>query len=1275
MRVSFVFLLFIFYLTAIQAQEAQSVRSLEWLTPTVANTIGDKAVLRFKNAVYNESSLPEYFELIPVPTNSHNSCVSIINPQFKQVDSLEKIILSTVLLDTAVNVRSETGTAREQNFLQLSFVPLRRNPMTGEPEKLTSFKILVSGNQLSLKSANIQSRVYSPHSVLSSGKWLKVKVENSGIYKLSYNQLKNLGFSNPANIRIYGNGGAMLPISNSTPRIDDLEEIPLRFIESTSGVFASGDFLLFYVPGIVSWTYNTKERFYYHQLHKFSYFTYCFITESLGPADEIPVMNASAAIPDHNINTFDDHFYHELDEYNLIKSGSEWYGEIFDLNNSYDFPFIVPDLSISDSVRICVRLAGRYSDNTSFSIQLNGNPFPTVGIAGVPLYSGTDDYASIGILKAGTIVNSENLLLNIVYNNTGLQGAEGWLDFIDLNVRRTLNMSSDELPFRNSKLIGPGLNGRYIINNGSGSTRLWDITNMHYPFEIPLTVVGQQAQFTAATDSIHEYIAFNPDANFPAPLTDGDDVGWLTENQDLHSLEGADLVIVTHPDFLQQAEQLAQLHRNQDNMNVILATTSQIYNEFSSGAPDVSAVRDFVKMIYDRGKVSGHLPSYLQLFGDGSFDNKSNILNNPKFILTYQSPNSLTQNVSFVTDDFYGLLDDNEGGYNGLLDIGIGRLTVKDTIEANAVVQKIKEYTDPLNRKDWRNVITFIGDDGDGNLHMGQADDLATYLETNYTGFEIEKIYLDAYQQVTSSTGQSYPDVEQAIQQRIKKGGLIINYTGHGNEIGLSHEKVFQDNTIQSLDNKERLPLFVTATCEFSRFDDVTINSLTKYDDATSAGEHILLNPNGGGIALLSTTRLVYSGPNFVLNDKFYQFAFIRDNQGNRYKLGDLLRLTKNAAGPGTNKLNFTLLGDPALTLAYPEFKILTDSINQVSISQFKDTLKAYSLVTIKGHLEDNTGMVYSNFNGSVFPVVFDKATKITTLNNFGTGAFNFQTFNSVLFRGQASVQNGNFSFSFIMPKDIDFSVGPGKIIYYANSKEGDAHGFQEGIQIGGILNDPPIDIEGPTLLLYMNDSTFRNGGITDENPSLLALISDASGINTTGTGIGHDITISLDGGDKIYANDFYQTFSDSYSKGVLKYPFSQLSVGAHQIDIKVWDSYNNSSEGSLDFVVVSSGKLILTDLINFPNPFTTETWFQFKHNRPGENLTVRIDIFSTSGQSERSIETVLNTDGYGSPSISWNGSDFRGQPLGPGIYIYRVTVTTLTGEITQKGGKLMLVR
>jgi hypothetical protein len=700
-----VFLVFLMVgIPVLVAQESKPLRIIEWSSPIVLSGKNVKPVLAFKGAVYNDfhTGLPKFSELIKMSVGCSQGEISLVNCVFEPLDSLERIIAGALKFDTLIKVDNEIGTSREENFIRLSFIPLRSNPMNGRPEKLKQFEIKLTGSP-TVKSGFLKSQSYAAHSVLSSGKWLKVKVDNTGIYKLTYNQLKSFGFVNPRNIRIYGNGGTMLPISNSVPRIDDLAEIPVRFVETTEGVFVSGDFVLFYIRGVTNWTYNSADQFYYHQQNKFSDFTYCFITESLGPADEIPVQGSSILASDHDISNYDDYSSHEMDIYNLIKSGSEWYGELFDVNNVYDFQFNFSDLSLADSVKLYIKLVGRYNDNTSFSINLNEQPLPSVTIAGVPIYSETDDYASIGTMKAATRVNSENLDLRIKYNNDGLEAAQGWLDFIDINVRRALKMNNDLLQFRESNLTGSGRVGRYIINNVLSGTKVWDVTDMHHPFEIELIMNGQNAQFRAPTDSLHEYVAFNPQGNYPSPTADGQDAGWLANNQDLHASEGADLVIVTHPDFLVQAQQLSQLHTEQDNMKVIVAATNEVYNEFSSGMTDVSAIRDFMKMIYDRGRITGHLPSYLLLVGDGSYDNKSDLkaTKNANFIPTFESPNSLGQSESFVTDDFFGLLDDNEGGYGGLLDIGVGRLPVQDTAQAGAIVQKIRMYTDPANRKDW----------------------------------------------------------------------------------------------------------------------------------------------------------------------------------------------------------------------------------------------------------------------------------------------------------------------------------------------------------------------------------------------------------------------------------------------------------------------------------------------------------------------------------------------------------------------------------------------
>ncbi|MQY79206.1 MAG: type IX secretion system sortase PorU, partial [Bacteroidetes bacterium] len=719
----------------------------------------------------------------------------------------------------------------------------------------------------------------------------------------------------------------------------------------------------------------------------------------------------------------------------------------------------------------------------------------------------------------------------------------------------------------------------------------------------------------------------------------------------------------------------AEYHINSDNLAIEVVTPGQIFNEFSSGAPDVAAIRDFVKMIYDRGTPE-NLIKYLLLFGDGSFDNISEHENNTNYILTYQSENSIRPTQSYVTDDFFGLLDDTEGGSDGLIDIGIGRLPVTTVEEAQEIVDKITRYGNPEAMGDWRNNICFIGDDEDNNIHMRDANTLATFIDTVYPSFNVQKIFLDAYPQVSSPRGESYPEVNTAINNRINSGALIINYTGHGNERGLAHEQILSMDDIPSWKNKNRLPLFITATCEFSRFDDIDREINGEIKRKTSAGEKVILNTLGGGIGLLTTTRLVYSSPNFILNQNFYKYAFKRDSQMKPYKLGDILRLTKNVSGSGINKRNFTLLGDPALALSYPLYNIITDSINGHDI-ETADTLEALSRVTISGHIENLTGEIMDTFSGIVYPMVFDKPSTVTTLGNDETPVMQFMVQDNVLYKGKASVSNGNFSFSFVVPKDISYNIDYGKISYYATNSVFDANGVYKEILIGGFSTDYLSDEEGPEIELYMNNRNFVSGGITDENPKILAFISDPNGINTVGNGIGHDITAVLDDDYRnlIVLNNYYESDLNSYQSGKVEYPLSGLSEGNHIIVLKIWDILNNSAEASIEFVVTRSSGFIIEELFNYPNPFTDNTSFVFEHNQAESELNILLQVFTLSGKIIKTIETQIYSDGFRSDPIIWDGLDDHGNKIGTGIYIYRLQVRSSNDQMVVKTQKLVILR
>jgi hypothetical protein len=726
-------------------------------------------------------------------------------------------------------------------------------------------------------------------------------------------------------------------------------------------------------------------------------------------------------------------------------------------------------------------------------------------------------------------------------------------------------------------------------------------------------------------------------------------------------------VIISHPDFISSARSLAAHRHDHDGLDTVVVTPGQIYNEFSSGKPDVSAIRDFLKMLYDRAATQEEMPKYVLLYGDGSYRNKGTEANNTNLILTYQSANSLSPVSSFVTDDFFGLLDDNEGGSTGLMDIGVGRFPVSTQVQARNAMTKTISYDQPDRMGDWRNTICFIGDDGDYNLHMRQADELADYVETNYPSFSIGKIYLDAYPQVSTPSGARYPDVNEALSQRVNKGALIINYTGHGGENGLAHERILTINDIISWQNRDKLPLFMTATCEFSRFDDY---------EHTSAGELVFLNPEGGGIALFSTTRLVYSQQNHALNVRFYEHVFTLNAQHQHYRLGDVMRLTKNNTSAGVNKRNFTLLGDPALVLAYPKNRIRVLTVNGTDITQATDTLKALGKVTSTGRMEDELGNPMPNFNGIIYPTIYDKRSVIKTLSNDGDPQMTFSLRDRILYKGKASVNNGLFSVQFIVPKDISYNYDYGKLSFYAADNLEDASGSSDRVIIGGSADSIANDSEGPEIQIFMNDEHFVFGGMTDANPQLLVYVSDSNGINTIGSGIGHDLTAIIDQqtNQTIVLNDFYEADTDSYQSGKIQYPLKSLEAGQHHLKVKVWDVYNNSSEDYIEFVVNTSSDLVLKHVLNYPNPFTTHTRFFFEHNQPDTDLDVLIQVFTVSGKLVKTIERHVTSTGYRSAPIDWDGLDDFGSRIGRGVYIYRVKVRTSLGQTAEKFEKLVIL-
>jgi hypothetical protein len=1263
---------------------------IDWKAP-ISSTFSESEViqlLNFSTAHYSfaDGFLPRHYQPVEITGNEGGISVSLINPVYEPLTAIEAALLKATTLPADIKLEASIYYQKKQKRGVVSFVPLRKNGATGKIEKLVSYDLSVSPSFSSVY-ANKPNRLPKSNSVLQSGKWYKISLTTDGVYKISYTQLKQMGIDvdvvNPKNIRIYGNGGGMLPKLNSDARADDLIENAIAVEGENDGIFNKEDYILLYGQGPNRWKSKVLGGGFNHIMNLFSDSTYYFVNVDLGPGKRIQNQPSSTLPVTHVVTSFNDYAYHENNDKNLIHSGNQWFGEYFDNISSYDFSFNFPFVEAVPAT-VKVNMASRYdkassyysiacqSGTTSFSIQLTN--------------SGSYQYAQVGSGILNFTPTDPSLKVTVTKQTPE---ALAWLDYIEVNVRRKLVMSGNQLLFRDLNSVGVGNVASYLLSINT-PVKIWDITD-------PTTVHLQNAnttttasEFSLPADTLREFVAFTGGMYLTPSISS------TVENQNLHGLPNKDFVIVAHPDFLNEAQQLAAIHEKEDNLKTVVVTPQQIYNEFSSGAQDITAIRDFMRMFYNRATTVSELPKYLLLFGDGSFDNKKSNLGNTNYIPTYESDNSTSYTESFVSDDYYGLLDDAEGVFapnsqNEAIDLGIGRFPVKSKSEAQTAINKVLTYvktgvppttanngcsnnqSSPFG--DWRNTVCFIADDDDSNLHLTDAEELSDSLNFFHKEYNIDKIYLDAYKQESTPGGERYPEVNDAIDKRMEKGCLILNYTGHGGEVGLAHERIVDVSMINKWSNINNMPLLFTATCEFSRYDD---------PNRTSAGEYAFLNPKGGAIALFTTVRLVYASFNSTLNQSFFRDAFKPIN-GEMPRLGDIFQSMKSEPGNlNLNSRNFSLLGDPALRLAYTKYDILTDSVNNIAVTSISsDTLKALSLVTVSGHIE-NKGTPLTSYNGVLYPTVYNKIQSVTTLSNNppntnstgGSPAYTFPVQKDVLYKGKVSVTNGYFKYQFIVPKDIAYQYGVGRISYYAENGTEDANGYYDKIIIGGVNDSAGTDKAGPEINLYMNDVKFIAGGTTDESPDLFAVLKDANGVNTVGNGIGHDITAILDANTEhaVVLNDYYQADLNSYTSGTIRYPYKNLSEGKHTLSLKVWDVYNNSSTATTEFVVSQSGELALNHVLNYPNPFTTKTQFFFEHNQCCQLLNIQVQVFTISGKLVKNINKFVLAEGYRSDPIEWDGRDDYGDKIARGVYVYRLKVKTSQGASAEKYEKLVIL-
>lgn len=1111
------------------------------------------------------------------------------------------------------------------------------------------------------------------NSVLSSGNWYKISVGQTGVFKIDYQLLKSIGINpdniDPRNISIYGNGGGMLPELNSASRHDDLVENPILVVGEGDGKFDAGDYILFYAQGPSLWSYNAANSSFDYNMNVYADENYYFIT--VGQSAGKRTVNAPAAgAATNSTSTFDELQQYEVDEKNLGSTGRGWFGDFFNFSvSSRTFNFNLPNVVTGEPVNIQTAFAAKSINNTSsVNVSANGQNISSFNINQIGNGS-YPNYANAGSDIGSINLSSSALSVQVSFNNSS-SAAEGYLDYIKVHGRRNLVFSGTSFNFRDSRVVGAGNVTEYTIQGGSGSSIIWDVTDPVNAFNIPYTNTGGQLKFTASSDVLREFVVFNTTGSFPAPNAQG-----KVPNQNLHGLKHPDMIVLVTPALRAEAERFAQYRSAKSGIYVQVVLLDEVYNEFSSGRPDVTAVRDFMRMLYlnANGNASDE-PKYLLLFGNATYDYKGKEFSIETVIPTYQSLEALSQISSYATDDYFALLDDNEGSIrdaNHDMDVAVGRFPVRTIDQARVMVDKVIHYESIATFGSWRNNITFVADDEDTNVHLNHAEGHCNNVATREPVYNIDKIYLDAFQLQSTPAGLRYPGVNDAINTKMFNGCLMMNYTGHGGPAGFAHERILTIDDIRSWENYDAMPLFVTATCEFTRYDDPA---------RISAGEEIVLNPKGGAIAAVSTSRLVYAHANERTNRNFINNLF-ELYQGRFPTIGEVVMLTKNASSGNNDVMNdrkFGLYGDPSLTLAYPKYDVVTTEIDSHSVTTQSDTLKALQQITIRGEVRNTDGSLFTGFNGVVYPTIFDKpVTYVTLANSAGSRKTDFEVQKNIIFRGKASVKDGKFSFTFIVPKDIAYNYGKGKISYYADNGEIDAHGYQDDIYVGGTATDYVADNKGPDIEVFMNDEKFVKGGITDANPVILVKLYDVSGINTVGNGIGHDLVAVMneDTRNTYVLNDYYESDTDDFRSGTARYPLFNLPDGRYKVVAKAWDVHNNSAEDNTEFIVTSNPCLALEDVFNYPNPFNYSTKFQFEHNKPGELLFVDLKIFDYSGRLVKQLTKTIDSPGFKIDDLEWDGQTDNGMNLSNGTYVYRLEVRTEDCAPVHQTEKLVILR
>ncbi len=1202
--------------------------------------------------------------------------VKVINIKYETVSKtyLKDLDLSNIPDKLIVTAKTTTARGINKAFIRISPI-IKEN---GSYKKILSFDLnyKTTGNYAAKRSA--ASKLAIMNSVLASGEWYRFSVSKTGIQRITPAFLTSLGMNlsgvDPRTIKIYGHGGKSLPLLNSLNTDFDPPQVAIQVIGGDDGNFSGGDAILFYGESTLGYVSENDSH-----INPYADVSYYYVTVGGDIGKRIATVTEPTAAATEQITSYEATLFEEKDLVTLSKSGRRWFGDKFDIELQKNYSFSFPELVPNSSLNIVVKAAAKSFTTSKMEVLLENELLGIMNFNPISF----PNLANEGRLVETAPATSNVVGVTIRYDQGGAPANEAYLDYIQVKATVPLKGYGEQFSFSNTNIAIGGI-GEYTISNASGVSAIWDITDPRNATIVANNSNASMLAFKSSIEAARNYIAVD-DSDFYTPQVPGN---TRVTNQNLKgtvfngaqgNFEDIDYLIVTNNDLLPAASRLADFH-NSNGLTTKVVSLDLIYNEFSSGKLDIGAIRNFVRYIYENASIPENRLKYLCLFGDTSVDYKNNRLDkNNNIVPVFESLESNNVRNSFMTDDYYVMLDPDEGqvSIGDKLDLASGRILVDTQSNANAIVDKIIAYNSTAAFGSWRNQHLYMSDDVDESWEgtiQTNLDLIANKVDSILPTSNVQKIHMDSFRQVSIAGGNRFPEANAAMLDAIESGVLVVNYFGHGGEEGLAQELVFTQADAIALENTNKYPLFITVTCNFTKFDN---------PERITAGELMYLNTKGGAISMITTTRQIGVREGIVINDRLPEFLFPENEIYT--PISQALTDTKNSIINRDSPIVF-FIGDPAMNLTIPQRQVRLTKINDVPIGDSNtENLEALGRVKLSGEVFKGNA-VDTEYNGVLSTIVFDKKEERTTLANDGTRntageieKLTYEQLGGVIFKGKASIKNGLFDVEFIVPRDIKIPVGTGRVSFYAENVavEEDQSGRDDTILIGGINEDAPEDVQGPTVSLFLNDENFVSGGTVNNSPILIAKLQDENGINTS-SGIGHDIIAILDGDETnpIVLNDFYETELDDFTTGSLNFRLRDLEPGTHTLSVRVWDVYNNSTTQEIEFVVLENEDFAIENVLNYPNPLINYTEFWFSHNNPSTALLdVQVQVFTVSGKVIWTRNQSVSGKRTYQNDITWDGRDNFGDRVGKGVYVYKISVkSTLTNKTVEKFEKLVIL-